>query len=258
MTELLREGLRLHYEVEGPPGAPWLVMLNSLGTDLTLWNGQVRELARSFRVLRFDVRGHGTSTAMAGEYAIDQLGADVLSLLDELAIERAHLCGISLGGLTAQWLASYAAPRVERLVLSNTAARIGSVQRWQERMDLVREHGLAPLLAISLERWFTPHFRVREPLLVEEFGRRLLATDAAAYVGCCAALRDADLRPQLASIRAQTLVIAGTHDLATTPAEGRELASSIASARLVELPAAHLSNLEAAGAFTALVSDFLR
>jgi 3-oxoadipate enol-lactonase len=208
-------------------------------------------------VLRYDARGHGASSTPAGEYSLDELGGDALALLDALAIERTHVCGLSLGGLTAQWLAVHAGARVEGLVLSNTAARIGTSERWQERMDQVAAHGLEAWRQPSLERWFTAAFRAREPALVEAFGQRLLASDRAGYVGCCAALRDGDLRAELAAIRAETLVVVGTYDLAATPADGHALASGIASARLLELPVAHLANVEAAAAFTASLSDFL-
>jgi len=258
---LLSEGVRLHYESSGPAHAPWLLLLNSLGTELSLWDAQLPTLERAFRVLRYDARGHGHSQSSSGpraEYSLEQLGRDALALLDRLEIASAHVCGISLGGLTAQWLAVHAAERVQRLVLSNTAARIGGAERWQERIDSVRTHGLAPLVQPSLERWFTASYRAREQPRVEAFGRRLLATDPVAYAGCCAALRDADLRAELVRIAAETLVISGSDDLATTPQEARALASAIPAAQLLELPAAHLANVEAADAFTTALSDFLR
>ncbi len=257
MPTLARPEGRLYYRVDGPAGAPWLAFAHALGTDLSLWAPQLAPLTRRFRVLRYDARGHGQSDTPKGEYSLAQLGGDVLALFDALSVERAHVCGISLGGLTAQWLGVHAPERVAQLVLANTAARIGSHTSWSERIETVRREGLAPLAESALTRWFTAEFRAREPELTADLRERLLATDPAGYIGCCAALREADLSASVAEIAAETLVIVGAHDPVTTRADGEALVARIPRARLLELPAAHLSNVGAAAAFTSALTDFL-
>ena len=249
--------LRLHYEVEGREDAPVLVLSNSLGTDLSMWSVQMPALLAHFRVLRYDTRGHGQSGVPAGDYSIHQLGGDVIDLLDHLDIKRAHFCGISMGGLTGMWLAMHQPQRLLRLVLANTAARIGSEQSWQARIDAVCAQGMAALAPAVVERWYTPGYRARCAAAIKPFQAALAATSAAGYSACCAALRAADLRHGLPRIGAPTLVIAGTHDTSTTPAEGRAAAARIDGARYVELDAAHISNQEQAGAFTAALLSFL-
>lgn len=251
------DGCRLAYELAGPDEAPGLVLSNSLGTDRGLWDPQIDALSRRYRVLRYDTRGHGASDAPPGDYTLARLGRDVLSLMGEAGMARAHVAGVSIGGLTALWLGVHAPDRVERLVLANTAARIGSVTSWTDRMRLVESQGVAALADTTMERWFTAAFRAAHAATVASTRMTFVATPAAGYLGCCAALRDADLRDETGTVRAPTLVITGTHDPATPPADGAWLAGTIAGAELVDLDAAHLSNLERAEAFTDAVLTFL-
>jgi 3-oxoadipate enol-lactonase len=188
---------------------------------------------------------------------LSRLGRDVLSLMDHVAMARAHLGGISLGGITALWLAVHAPDRVHRLLLANTAARIGSTESWVERMQLVANGGLAAIADATMERWFTRGFREAQPATVAGIRAMLLAVPAAGYLGCCAALRDADLRPRTGQVRLPTLVITGTHDPATPPEDGRWLAGTIPAATLVEFDAAHLTNVECAAAFGDALAGFL-
>lgn len=252
---------RLHVpcnsRVDGPADAPVLVLSNSLGTDLALWDGQMPALTARFRVLRYDTRGHGASPVTPGAYSIETLAGDVLRLLDAFEIERAHFCGLSLGGMTGMWLGMHAAERIDRLLLANTAPQIGTKETWNTRIDTVRRGGMEAIAPTVLERWFTAGFRARAPREVARIRAMLAATPPDGYVGCCAALREADLWPGIATIRAPTLVIAGTHDAATPPTEGRKMAERIAGARYVELDAAHISNVEAAQRFTAEAIGFL-
>jgi 3-oxoadipate enol-lactonase len=252
------DGCRLDYELAGPADAPALVLSNSLGTDRSVWDGQIDRLARRHRVLRYDTRGHGASDAPAGDYALARLGGDMLSLMDHVGMRRAHVCGVSLGGLTACWLGLRAPERVDRLVLANTAARIGSAPAWAERMRLVETGGLAAIADATMERWFTAGFRAAQPHVVAAIRATLVKLPAAGYLGCCAALRDADLRADAGLVRARALVITGSHDPATPPADGQFLAAAISGAALLELDAAHLTNVECAAAFTAAVDEFLR
>jgi 3-oxoadipate enol-lactonase len=235
-----------------------LVLAHSLGTDLALWDPQLKALEPGFRVLRYDIRGHGRTGLTPGPYTIAQLGQDVLGLLDALGAERAHFCGLSIGGQIGIWLGARAKRRVDRLALCNTAARIGTREGWDARIEAVRRDGLAGLAPGVLERWFTAAFRARAPESVAAAARMLAATPPDGYAACCAALRDADFHGALAEIEAPTLVIAGRHDSATPPSDGRSLAAGIAGAACVELDAAHISNVEAAGAFNDELVRFLK
>ena len=253
--------LTLNYRIDGDDGAPPLLMSNSLGTDLAMWSSQLALLTAHFRVIRYDTRGHGASSVPPGPYTLEQLGGDVLALLDHLQVARTHFVGLSMGGLTGLWLAIHAPQRLDRMVLANTGAKIGAPEMWNSRIDALRDRGDQGLPdAITdavVERWFTPRHRALVPAGVAPIRRMLTETTGAGYAANCAAIRDADLRAQLMLIRVPTLVIAGTHDPSTPPALGREIADGIPDAQYVELDSAHLSNLEQTGAFNAAVLRFL-
>jgi 3-oxoadipate enol-lactonase len=246
----------LHHELSGPAGAPVIVLSNSLGTTLEMWDPQIDALRAQFRVLRYDTRGHGRSAAPPGSYTIDELGRDVIALLDSLDIERAHFVGISMGGLTGQWLGVHAGARLDKLVVSNTAARIGTTEGWRTRADLVRKQGIAEVADSAAGRWFTPRFIAAQPATVGTLTARLRSLSPEGYAACCDALGDADLREDIARIPCPTLVIAGVHDPVTTVDDARFITARVSGARLVELDASHLSNIEAADAFTDAVLRF--
>lgn len=248
---------RLYYVIDGPDDAPVLVLSNSLGTCADMWARQIPELSRRFRVLRYDTRGHGKSSVPDGQYSFAQLGGDVAELLEHLRIERAHFCGLSMGGPTGMWLALERPELVDRLVLCNTAARIGSAEGWSARIAAVRQDGLEAMAPGLVERWLTPQYRAAEPGLTQILVDMLRRTPDAGYVANCAALRDADLRERVAAIRARTLVISSTHDLAATPQDGKALAAAIPGARYVELDTSHISNWEQPEAFTRALTGFL-
>ena len=250
-------GLHLHYRLEGPADRPCLVLSNSLGCTLEMWEPQVAAFSREYRVLRYDTRGHGRSEVPPRPYALEQLGMDVLGLLDRLGIERTHFCGLSMGGATGMWLATNAPERIERLVLCNTTPWLGPPATMNTRIETLLRDGMPALVEAILERWFTAEFRTHEPQAVDRIRRMLLTTPVDGYVGCCEALRDMDQRASLPRIVAPTLVIAGTHDPAPTPEAARAWASTIPNSRFLELPAAHLSNIGAAEQFTRQVLDFL-
>lgn len=251
------DGARISYSVEGPAHAPALVLSNSIGTTRELWARQVPAFANAFRVIRYDTRGHGQSSVPDGEYSIDQLGRDVLAVLDDADVDTASVCGISLGGLTAMWLAVNASDRMRSVVLANTAPQIGSTDMWNERISLVRSRGMAAIADSAVLRWFTPEFRERDGDTVHGFKAMLQDCPPSGYAGCCAALRDADLRDALASIQCPTLAIGGTADAATPIAGAEQIRDRVPGAQMVALEAAHLSNVEQAVAFTDAVLDFL-
>ncbi|WP_136415317.1 3-oxoadipate enol-lactonase [Herbaspirillum sp. ST 5-3] len=250
--------LRLHYRIDGRDDAPCLVLSNSLGTNFDMWTPQMPALIEHFRVIRYDTRGHGKSSVPGGPYSIEQLGNDVVALLDHLEIERTHFCGLSMGGMTGIWLGIHRPERIDRLVLCNTSAQIGSAELWNARIDKVKQEGMASIVPAVIDRWFTSDFQRTAPVQVNLVRDMLLGASPEGYVGNCAAVRDMDERANVHRISAPTLVIAGRFDLATPAAEGKRVADSIAGARYVELNAAHLSNWEAAQAFTTQVVDFLR
>ena len=249
--------LQLYYEFRAAPSRPTLVLSNSLGADLSLWSAQMDQLSSEFSILCYDPRGQGRSSAPPGPYTLAEMAGDVLSLLDALKLERVHLCGISMGGLVGQWLGIHAAERIHKLVLSNTAAKIGSFERWNSRIETVQREGMQAIVPAVLAGWLTEWFQREHPEEALRLQQMLAANDPAGYAACCAAVRDADLRENVQSIQAPTLILCGSHDASTTCAESQFLASCIAGSRLVELPAAHISNVEAAQRFTAAVRDFL-
>jgi 3-oxoadipate enol-lactonase len=252
------QNVSLHYEVSGPAAAPVIVLVNSLGTNLHLWDKVVPFLEQDFRVLRYDARGHGSSTVPALPYSIEQLGEDLLNLLDSLTIETAHLCGLSLGGLVCLWIGFHAPRRVRRLVLANTAARIGSREGWHSRIEEIQSRGMAFLAQDAPARNFSFGYRREHSKETDEILKMIEQTPAEGYMGCCVVLRDTDLRDTLAAISLPCLVIAGRHDAVTTPDEGRALHSGLRHSEYVELDSAHLSAWEQPAEFASAILDFFK
>lgn len=252
------ETVALHYLLEGPEDASALVMANSLGATLNMWDEQAGILRDRFRLLRYDHRGHGGSSVAPGPYKIDDLGRDVLALLDRLGIQRFSFCGLSIGGMVGVWIASEVPERVERLVLCCTSARFAPRDAWNSRAAAVRADGVGTIAGAVLERWFTPVFHESRPKVVEWAGRMLRDTPAEGYAGCCEAIRDADLNDRLGAIRAPTLVIAGANDPAAPVEQAKAIQDEIPIARLVVLDrAAHLANVEQPEDFIQAMLDHL-
>ena len=248
---------RIHYVLEGPADVAVLVFSNSLGTHYSMWDAQAPEFRKKFRVLRYDTRGHGQSSVTPGPYSIEQLGKDVVALVDALALDRVYFCGLSMGGMIGMWLGVTVPDRLNKLVLCNTGAKIGTSEAWASRIEAVRKGGMKAVASAVIERWFTPAFREQNPATIARIRKTLEETSPKGYAACCAAVRDFDYRGYLANIHVPTLVISGTHDPATPPADGRFLAKQIPGARYAELNAAHLSNLEDRDCFNREVSAFL-
>ncbi len=251
--------VRLHRVVSGRPEAPTLVLGGSLGSDLSMWDPQVGPLEASLRLVRCDLRGHGGSPVPPGPYRIADLGADLLALLDDLGVERAHLGGLSLGAMVALWVAQHAPERVDRLVLLCTSARMGPPGLYAERARTVRAHGTASVADAVVGRWFTRAYADAHPATLDRMRAMVAATPAEGYAACCEALDALDLVSDLGRVRAPTLVVAGADDPATPAAEhGARIAEGVPEGRLVVLTdAAHLANVEQAAAVSALILEHL-
>ncbi|MGC1684350.1 MAG: 3-oxoadipate enol-lactonase [Candidatus Acidiferrales bacterium] len=251
------QDLDVNYSLTGRADGPAIVFSNSLGANLSMWDPQMPEVEKQFRVLRCDTRGEGNTSVTPGPYTIEQLAGDVLRLMDHLGIERAHFCGLSMGGMIGMWLGLNAAKRLNKLVLSNTAAKIGKAEAWNARIENVRKGGMAAVSAAVCERWFTPAFRAHSPEVFAGAQRMIESMPPEGYAACCTAVRDFDARERVSQIRVPTLVITGNQDAATPAADGHWLADKIPGARYVELNAAHISNIEASEQFTSELIRFL-
>ena len=248
---------RISYEADGIPDAPALLLINSIGSTREMWARQMAAFTVRYRVIRYDARGHGRSSVPGGAYTLEQLGRDALAVLDAAGAQTAHVCGISLGGITAQWLGLNAADRIGSLVLANTAARIGTVDSWTERIQLVRQQGMSAVADMAMPRWFSPPFHQRDPETVHGFRAMVQNCQVDGYLGCCAALRDADLREQVSRLTAPTLLVASTADTATPPEGLAFIHEQVQGSQLVTFDSGHLSNVECPTEFTAAVLDFL-
>ena len=242
--------ITVHYDLTGPEGAPVVLFANSIGTSFHIWDAQAAALADRYRVLRYDMRGHGLSGVTPAPYSMD--------LLDALGIARAHVCGLSIGGMMAQRLAAKAPQRVGALVLCDTASRIGPPSVWEDRIAAIRAGGLSGIAQGVMARWFTERFRAERPAQIRGFIAMLSRTTDEGYIGCAMAIRDADLREDAARIATPTLVLVGDQDLATPPALAQELAEAIPGARFAVLKdAAHIPCVEQAEVLTGHLIAFL-
>jgi 3-oxoadipate enol-lactonase len=258
MPTIQSDGCPIHVEVEGPENAPVLMLSNSLGTDLHMWDAQVPAFTQHFRLLRYDRRGHGRSGAPPGPYSIAMLGRDVLAVLDGLGIRKTNWCGLSMGGMVGMWLGTNAPERIDRLVLSNTTARFASKDSWNDRIKIAREKGMEALVDLTMERWFTKEFRERADDKVKPVRDTLRKTPPQGYIGCCEAIRDMDQGETIAAITAPTLIIAGRHDPATNVEAAEFIGSRIKGSKVTVLEAAHISNIEQPEAYTKAVLGHLR
>lgn len=252
------DGSRIAYRFDGPEDKPVLVLSNSIGTPLNMWDGQIQELTQHFRVLRYDARGHGASDAPAGAYSIDRMGRDVIELLDALKISKVHFLGISFGGLIGQWLGVHAPERIDRLVLSNTSSYLGPASQWDSMItSVLQAEDMSEIANMFIHNWFPPQMLAGENAIVESFRTVLLAMRPQGFAGCFAAIRDADMRRTVALIGCPTLVIAGQYDTVTLPSHGELIAATVPGSKLVMLPSVHLSNIQYPADFLSAVLTFL-
>lgn len=248
----------MHAVVSGRTDAPVVVLSNSLGSTHRMWDAQIADLERHFRVVRYDTRGHGRSPVPDGPYSIDDLADDLVALLDRLGVAKARLVGLSLGGMTVMRVASRNPERVERIALLCTGAHLPPAASWMDRAALVRAEGSSAVAAAVVERWFTPVYLDAHPDARSAHEQMVAATPAEGYAGCCEAIANLDLREQLSTIAAPTLAIAGADDPATPPAKLQEIAARIPGARLLTVPqSAHMANAEQPGIITPALIEHL-
>ena len=257
MPTVQSSGCPIHYELEGPADKPVLILCNSLGCTLHMWDGQIPQFTQHFRVLRYDRRGHGKSGVPSGAYTMEMLGRDALAVLNAANVHKAHWCGLSMGGMVGMWMGANASDRVERLILSNTSAYFENKQIWNDRLAAAKEKGLQGLLQGTIERWFTADFREREPQKVQTIADMFLGTKLDGYMGCGQAVRDMDHRPLLPKITAPTMVIAGKQDAGTTVEMAELVRKNIPGASLTLFDAAHIANVECQHDYTDRVLGFL-
>jgi 3-oxoadipate enol-lactonase len=247
---------QLHHQLEGSPDAPVLVLSNSLGTTLEMWDDQAPALAQRLRLVRYDSRGHGRSEVPPGPYTIEDLGRDVLVLLDELGLERVHFCGLSMGGMTGMWLGINAPERIDRLALCATSTHMPPADAWHARASTVRSEGMGAIARAGIERWFSPRGPVERPEAVERMRQGLLDCPPDGYAASCEAIATHDMRERVGAIDAPTLVVAGDQDPVTPPNHATFIADRIEGARLVVLERArHLLNVEHADRVTSELLD---
>jgi 3-oxoadipate enol-lactonase len=257
MAEMNIAGETFNVQIDGPDKAPVIMLSNSLGTTLHMWDRQISVLARYFKVVRYDSRGHGRSPVTGGAYSIAMLGRDALAIMDALSLDRVHWMGLSMGGMVGQWLLTHARERIGRAILANTAAQLGTPDMWNTRIRTVLSQGMGAIIPATIDRWFTLPFQAKAPGEIAKIVEMLGGTPAHGYAGCCGAIRDMDQRDSIRSISNPVLVIVGKHDPSATPEAGALIASSIRGARLVTLDAAHLSNIEAEAEFNKAIMGFM-
>jgi 3-oxoadipate enol-lactonase len=251
-------GCPIHVEVEGPAHAPTLMLSNSLGTTLHMWDDQVAPFTEHFRLVRYDRRGHGQSGVPGGPCTIERLGRDALAIMDGLGLKTVNWCGLSIGGMVGMWLGANAPQRLDKLILSNTACYMPVPGLWDERIRTAREQGMRPLAEATLERWFTKEFREREPETIARMRAMILATPPQGYASCCEAIRDMDQRETISRIPVPTLIIAGRYDPATNLEAAEFMRSRIPGASVAVLDAAHIANVERPDDYARTVLKFLQ
>ena len=249
--------MKTNYKIQGTPNSHVLMFSNSLGADLTMWDELVPLLLPYFRVLQYDTRGHGQSELTEGPYTIERLGQDVISLLDQLNIDKVYFCGLSMGGLIGQYLGIHHPDRLHKLILSNTDSKIGTVNRWNERINTINEQGMQAIVDSTMEKWFTPFYHKINPARVAQMKELFLANKTLGYTACCSALGAADFRSEIKKITVETLIITGDEDTVTNVVQAKGLQKEIPNAKLKVFPARHLPSTELPMEYADTLIDFL-
>lgn len=249
--------MKTNYKITGTPNSPVLVFSNSLGADMGMWEELIPFLLPYFQVLQYDTRGHGGSEVTENSYTIDLLGNDLIDLLNELKIEKVYFCGLSMGGLIGQWLGIHHPNRILKLIISNTNAKIGTAETWNDRINTIKKDGMRAIVDGTMERWFTDDFRKNNLNRIAEIKAVFVKNNGLGYANCCTAVRDADFTDDLHKIKSETLVITGNEDLVTNVAQAEELVKNIPNAHLIILPARHLSSTELPERYAEIIIDFI-
>jgi len=253
-------GININYEVDGPEGAPWIVLSNSLATNLAMWDQQAADLKAQYRVLRYDQRGHGTTDAPAGRYTFEQLIADALALMDGLGIKKAHFGGLSMGGATALGFAQKHPDRLDKVIVCDTPCQSTptSTQQWEERIVIAQKQGMEPLVEPTVGRWFPPEVMDAKPPHVDKVRAMIRTTPVNGFIGCAAALADHNYAGAVATVTRPVLFMAGEKD-GVTPTAMRKLSTALPGSRYAELPGAgHISNMDRPDSFNQVLADFLK
>jgi 3-oxoadipate enol-lactonase len=251
------DGCRINVKIEGAETAPVLMLCNSLGTDMSMWDDQAPEFLKYYRLVRYDRRGHGQSSVPKGPYNMEMLARDALAVMDALGLRKVNWCGLSMGGMVGQCLGANAPERIGKMVLCNTHYYFPDKAIWDDRIKMAREKGMAGIVDATMERWFTKEFRERNPQAIERMKKMFVATPLDGYLGCAEAVRDMDHRALLDRIKVQTHMIAGRYDNATPLDANEHIRSRITGATITVLDAAHVSNVQQPQAFTKAVLEFL-
>jgi 3-oxoadipate enol-lactonase len=252
-------GITFNYQIDGAANSPWLILSNSLATDLHMWDAQAEQLKDAFRVLRYDQRGHGQTEAPPGRYTFDLLMADVIALMDSLSIKRAHWCGVSMGGATGMGLAQRHADRFDRLIICDTPGQStpATAAQWEERIATAQKSGMQALLDSTIARWFPPETVKANPPHLDILRKMILSTPVNGFVGCSAALANHDFRPGMKHVKNPVLYMCGEKD-GHNAAAMRQMQQEFPAAKYIELPGAgHISNMDQPARFTAAMRDFL-
>lgn len=257
MQNIQLKNFKCHYKYQDFGHDQTLVLSNSLGANLSMWDDNVDEIARYFNVLRYDKRGHGKSSIHQEKLTIAELGEDVVELVDALKLENVFFCGLSIGGLTGQWLGIHRADRFKKIIIANTAAKIGTIEGWETRIKQVTDFGLESILEGTAMRWFTPEYREKNPEKVEQILNDFKANSLQGYTACCHAVGTADFSEDLHKIEIPMLIIAGEKDEVTTVEDGQFIQENAKNAQLITFDAAHLSNMEHPQEFSKQIIQFL-
>ncbi|MDA9184394.1 3-oxoadipate enol-lactonase [Flavobacteriaceae bacterium] len=249
--------MKTNYKIQGTPNSPVLMFSNSLGADFKMWDELIPYLLPYFRVLQYDTRGHGKSKQTEGPYTIEMLGKDVVDLLDDLSIEKVFFCGLSMGGLIGQWLGINHPERLHKLIISNTDAKIGTVDRWNDRINLIKEQGMQAIANATMEKWFTEDYHKTNPLRVAEMAEIFLANNIEGYASCCVAIGAADFSASIKTISVETLIITGDEDAVTNVSQAEKMQQEIPNAKLKVFHARHLPSTELPEEYAQTLINFI-
>lgn len=258
MPKIELENFTCNYLYENFGHTQTLVLSNSLGTNFSMWEDNIDELSHHFNILRYDKRGHGESTINQDKISISELAQDVIELVEKLQLKNVYFCGLSIGGLIGQWLGINHPDKFKKIIICNTAAKIGTVEGWETRIEQVTKFGLESILDGTATRWFTEKYREKNPEKVANILNSFQKTSLKGYVACCHAVANADFRTDLHRLTIPLLIIAGSQDKVTTEEDAKYIQKNSGLGHLISLDTAHLSNMEQPREFSKHIIQFLQ